>query len=328
MAGLIVHRAIAALTLALLGMPLAATAQPVDKVWRIGLLSVSSQALGIQPFREGLRNLGYVEGQNIVIEHRSAEGRYDRLPELAADLVKLQVDVIVAIVTQASLAARDATRAIPIVMVGVADPVGAGLVASLARPGGNVTGTSFPSVEIAGKSLEVLTRVVPKLAHVAVLWNPTNPVFQTQMMKETETAARALGIQLRTHGARDAKEIDRAFEAMAKERCEALIVIADALLLAHRDRIASLAVKKRLPSVSALSEYAEAGGLIAYGPSWVEPAARAAAQVDKILKGAKPADVPVERATKFAMVINLKTARALRLTIPVTLSAQADRVIE
>ncbi len=162
-------------------------------------------------------------------------------------MVKLQVDVIVAMVTQASLAARNATRTIPIVMVGVADPVGAGLVTSLARPGGNVTGTSFPSVEIAGKSLELLTRVVPKLERVAVLWNPANPVFQAQMLKETETGARALGIQLRNHGARDAKEIDRAFDAMAKERPQALVVIADALLLPHRTRIAALAMKNHLP---------------------------------------------------------------------------------
>jgi putative ABC transport system substrate-binding protein len=324
----ILYRAIIAAILILLATPLTATAQPAGKIYRIGLLSAGSQAPGIEPFREGLRSLGYVEGQNIVIEHRSAEGRYDRLPDLAAELVKLRVDVIVAMVTQASLAAKNATRTIPIVMVGVADPVGAGLVPSLARPGGNVTGTSFPSVAVAGKSLEVLTRVVPKLQRVAVLWNPANPVFQAQMMKETEGAARSLGVQLRTHGARDANEIDGAFEAMAKERSEALIVIADALLLTHRTRIAALAVKNRLPSVSAVSEYAEAGGLMTYGPNWLEPGVRAAAQVDKILKGAKPADLPVEQATKYGLVLNLKTAKALGLRIPATLSAQADRIVE
>jgi putative ABC transport system substrate-binding protein len=178
------YRAIAASILVLLATPLAAAAQ-AGKLYRVGLLSPGSQAAGIQPFREGLRSLGYIEGQNIVIEHRSGEGRYDRLPDLAAELIKLQVDVIVAVVTQASLAARNAARTIPVVMVGVADPVGAGLVPSLARPGGNVTGTSFPSVDVAGKSLEVLTRAVPKLQRVAVLWNPANPVFQAQMLKET-----------------------------------------------------------------------------------------------------------------------------------------------
>ena len=322
------HRAITAAIVVLVALPLAATAQPAGKVYRIGLLTATSQALGIEPFRQGLRSLGYIEGQNVTIEYRSAEGRYDRLPSLAAELTKMHVDVIVAMVTQASLAARNATRTIPIVMVGVADPVGAGLVTSLARPGGNVTGTSFPSVEVAGKSLEVLARVVPKLQRVAVLWNPTNPVYQAQMMKETEAAGRALRIELRNHGARDANEIDGAFEAMAKQHSDALIVIADALLLTHRTRIAALAVKNRLPSVSALSEYAEAGGLIAYGPNWIEPGVRAATQVDKILKGAKPADLPVEQATKYGLVLNLKTAKALGLRIPATLSAQADRVIE
>jgi putative ABC transport system substrate-binding protein len=324
----IAYRAISAAILVSLAVPLPTAAQPAGKVYRIGLLSIGSQAPGIESFREGLRSLGYVEGHNIVIEQRSADGRYDRLPDLAVELVTLQVDVIVAMVTQASLAAKNATRTVPIVMVGVADPVGAGLVSSLARPGGNVTGTSFPSVQVAGKSLQVLTRVAPKLQRVAVLWNPANRVFQSQMMKETEGAARSLGIQLRTHGARDANEIDSAFEAMARDRSEALIVLADALLLTHRTRIAALAVKYRLPSVSAVSEYAEAGGLMTYGPNWLEPGVRAAAQVDKILKGAKPADLPVEQATKFGLVLNLKTARALGLRVPATLSAQADRMIE
>jgi len=324
----LVNRGVAALFLVLVFLPLPTTAQPPERVYRIGLLTPASQSPATVAFRDGLRTLGYVEGHNLVVEYRSAEGRYERLPDLAAELVRLRVDVIVAIVTQASLAAKNATTTIPIVMVAVGDPVGSGLVTSLARPGGNVTGTSFPSVEVAGKSLEMLKHVVPKLQRVAVLWNPANPVFQALMMKETETAARSLGIQLRKLGARDAKEIDGAFEAMAKERPEALIVIADFSLLAHRTQIAALALKSRLPSVSALSEYAEAGGLMAYGPNFLEPGVRAAAQVDKILKGAKPADLPVEQATKFGLVINLKTARALGLTIPTALSAQADRVIE
>ena len=324
----VLRAVVAAAAVVWLATPLMATAQPAGKAYRIGLLSATAQAPGIAPFRQGLRDLGYVEGQSIVIDLRSAEGRYERLPALAAELVTLRVDVIVAMVTQASLAARNATRTIPIVMVGVADPVSAGLVRSLARPGGNVTGTSFPSVEVAGKSLEVLTRAVPRLQRVAVLWNPANPVYQAQMVKETEGAARALRIQLTSHGVRDAGEIEGAFEAMVRDQSEALIVISDALLLTHRGRIADLAVKNRLPSVSALSEYAEASGLIAYGPNWLAPGPRAAAQVDKILKGAKPADLPVEQATKYGLTLNLKTAKAIGLSVPAPLTAQADRVIE
>jgi putative ABC transport system substrate-binding protein len=231
---------IAAVLLGLLAMPLAAAAPPAGKVYRIGLLSPISSSPPLDGFREGLRGLGYVEGQNIVIEHRSAEGKFERLPELAAELVRLQPDVIVAVVTQASLAAKHATRTIPIVMVAVGDPVGAGLVASLARPGGNVTGTSALSVELAGKSLEALKQVVPKLHRVAALWNPANPVFQAQMVRQME----------------------------------------------------------------------------------------AAALVDRILKGANPADLPVEQTTQYGLVINRRTARALGLTIPEALSARAERIIE
>ena len=322
------HLAITTVVLVLLAMPLASRAQPAGRVYRIGLLSPTSQAAGIEAFREGLRTLGYVEGHNVVIEHRSADGRFDRLPDLAAELVRLKVDVIVAVVTQASLAAKNATKTIPIVMVGVGDPVGSGLVTSLARPGGNVTGTSYPVVEVAGKSLEVLKEVVPKLHRVAALWNPANAVFQAQMVKETEAAARALGIQLRLLGARDAHEINAAFEAIAKERPEALAVIADPVFVAHRTQIATLAAKSHLPSVSTFNEYADAGGLMAYAPSFFEPGVRAAAQVDKIFKGVKPADLPVERATKYALVLNVKTAKALGLTIPTSVSVRADRIIE
>jgi putative tryptophan/tyrosine transport system substrate-binding protein len=314
----------------ILTAPLAVEAQQAERVYRIGLLSASSEsaAAGVEAFREGLRTLGYVEGRNVVIEHRSAEGRFDRLPDLAADLVRLRVDVIVAVVTQASLAAKTATTTIPIVMLGVADPVAAGLVRSLARPGGNVTGTSYPVVEVAGKSLELLKEVVPKLHLVAVLWNPANSVFQGQMVKEAEAAARSLRIQLRLFGARDAKEIDRAFETISKERPEALAVLADPVFVANRGQIATLAGKRHLPSVSTFNEYAEAGGLMVYAPSFFEPGVRAAALVDKILKGTKPADLPVERGTKYALVVNLKTAKALGLTIPQTLLLRADTVIE
>ncbi len=313
----------------LLATPLAANAQQVGKVYRIGLLSPTTpQALGVQGFREGLRALGYVEGHNIVVEHRAAEGRFDRLPELAAELVRLRVDVIVAVVTQASLAAKNATKTIPIVMLAVGDPVGAGLVASLAQPGGNVTGTSVQNVEGAGKSLELLKNAIPKLRVVAVLWNPANPVYQAQMVKETEAAARGLGIQLRMLAARDAKEIDRAFAAMTGERAEALTVIADPVFSAQLTRIAALAANGHLPSISAFREYAETGGLMAYWANFSERGRRTAVYVDKILKGAKPADLPVEQPTKFELVINLKTAKALGLTIPQSILARADEVIQ
>jgi len=323
------NRRDAVLALAALGaVPLSTRAQQAGKVYRIGLLSPASQALGVQGFREGLRALGYVEGHNIVVEHRSAEGRFDRLPELAAELVRLRVDVIVTVVTQASLAAKNATKTIPIVMLAVGDPVGAGLVASLARPGGNVTGTSLQNVEVAGKSLELLKNAIPKLRVVAVLWNPANPVFQAQMVKETEAAARRLGIQLRMLTARDAKEIDRAFAAMSGERAEALIVIADPVFSAQRMRIAALAAIGHLPWISGPSEYVEAGGLMSYAANSSERGRRTAVYVDKILKGAKPADLPVEQPTAFELVINLKTARALGIKIPQSVLIRADRVIE
>lgn len=307
-------------------MPLVAVAQPAGKVYRLGLLSPTSQWVGMDALREGLRALGYVEGHNLIIEHRSAEGRFERLPDLAAELARLRVDIIVAVVTQASLAAKNATKTIPVVMVAVGDPVEAGLVPSLARPGGNVTGTSFPSVEVAGKSLEALNRVVPVLRSIAVLRNPANPVFQALMMQETEAAALSLGVELRVFGARDAEEIETTFQAMARGRFDGLIVIADPVFTRYRMRIAALAIKHRLPSASAFGGYADAGGLIAYAPSFLEPSARAAVYVDKILKGAKPADLPVEQATKYELVLNLKTAKALGLTIPP--SIQADRIVE
>ena len=213
-------------------------------------------------------------------------------------------------------------------MLNVGDPVGAGLVASLARPGSNVTGTSVQAVEIAAKSLEGLKQILPGLRRVAVLWNPANPVFQAQMIKETEAAARSLEIQLQMFGAQDAKEIDKAFEVMARERPTALTVIVDPVFIEQRTRIATLATKSRLPSVSTFSEYAEAGGLMAYAPSFFELGIRAAAQVDKILKGSKPSDLPVERPTKFELVINAKTAKALGLTIPPSVLARADHVIQ
>jgi putative ABC transport system substrate-binding protein len=313
---------------AILVVPFPGELQPAGRVYRIGLLSPTSQGFGVEAFREGLRTLGYVEGHNIVVEHRSAEGKFDRLPELAAELVRLRVDVIVAVVTQASLAAKNATKTIPIVMLAVGDPVGAGLVTSLAQPGGNVTGTSNQTVEVAGKSLELLKNAIPKLRVVAVLWNPANPVYQAQIVRATEAAARGLGIQLRMFAARDAKEIDRAFAAMTAEGAEALRVNVDPVFDVHLTRIAALAANGHLPSISGFGRYAEVGGLMAYAANFSEQARRTAVYVDKILKGAKPANLPVEQPTKFELIINLKTARALGLTIPPSVLARADEVIE
>jgi ABC-type uncharacterized transport system substrate-binding protein len=319
---------ISGITVGLLAAPLAVAAQQPGKVYRIGLLSPTSQSPSIEAIREGLRTLGYVEGQNLVIEYRSAEGRFDRLPDFAVELVRLHVDVIVAVVTQASLAAKNATSTIPIVMMAVGDPVGAGLVASLARPGGNVTGTSGMAVEVASKLLELLQQVAARIHRVSVLWNPANEVFQGQMVKATEAAARSMGIQLQMLAARDVKEIDRAFAAMTKGRAEALVVLPDPVFVAQHSRIAVFAARNRLPSVSGSSGYAEEGGLITYGPDFFELGRRTAAYVDRILKGAKPGDLPIEQATKFELAINLKTAKALGLTIPPSLLQRADQVIE
>ena len=317
------------LTLALgtLTAPLAADAQQGAKVPRIGFLSPSAPSFPSEAFRRGLRDLGYVENQNIVIEYRWAEGQYDRLPDFAAELVRLKVDVIVAVVTQASLAAKNATRTIPIVMVGVSDPVGSGLVATLARPGANITGTSSMTAEVVGKSLELLKEAVPKVSRVAVLWNPANPVFQAQMLRETEVAARALGVQLQILEARGPDELERAFAAMTRERASALLVLGDPTFFLHRARIADLAAKSRLPAMYGFKEFVDAGGLMAYGAHLPDLFRRAATYVDKILKGAKPADLPVEQPTHFELVISLKTAKALGLTIPQSVLIRADQVI-
>jgi putative tryptophan/tyrosine transport system substrate-binding protein len=315
-------------SLVALAAPLAAEGQAA--VPHVGVLAATSaedlpQSEGL---RHGLRERGYVEGQNIVIQYRWARGNFERLPDLAAELVRLNPAVIVAFVTQASLAATRATTTIPIVMVGVGDPVGAGLVGSLARPGGNVTGNSSVSVDVVGKSLEILKEVAPERRRVSILWNPANAVFQTRMVKEAEAAGRGLGFQVQTIAASDASAIDKAFQLMARERAEALAVLSDPIFVAERTRIATLAAKGRLPSVSGLREYADAGGLVAYGPNFYELYRGAAAYVDRILKGAKPGDLPVEQPTKFELVINLKTAKALGLTIPPSLRARADQVIE
>ena len=313
-------------------MPLAARAQQSGPVPRIGYLSPVDRVVGFfardQAFQHGLKELGYVEGTNIVIEYRFADGNFDRLPALAKELIHLKVDVIVAVVTQASLAARDATKTIPIVMAGVSDPVGSGLIASLARPGGNITGTSSQTSEVVGKSLEFLKEAIPGAGRVVAFWNPANAVFQTRMLKEAETAAAVLSLQLKAFGVRNTSELDAAFDAIAQERPDALLVLADPFLILHRNRFIEFATKQRLPAIYGTKEHAAAGGLMTYGPNIEGQFRRAASYVDRILKGAKPADLPVEQPTQFELVINLKTAKALGITIPTTLLGRADQVIE
>jgi len=317
----------------LLAAPLAAEAQPaVGKLPRVGLLlpGSSSDPL-VQPYldvlRRGLRELGYVEGQSITIEYRWAEGKYERLPDLASELVRLKVDVIVAVGTVVVQAAKQTTQTIPIVMTNVDDPVATGLVASMARPGGNITGLSLMSHELVGKQLGLLREVVPKVSRVAVLWNPANPANAHQL-REAEVAASALGVRLQPLEAQRPSEIDRAFAAMTRERMGALLVLLDSMLLVQRERIADLAAKNRLPTVYGLRWHAEAGGLMAYGANLLDMVRRIAGFVDRILKGAKPADLPVEQPTNFELVINLKTAKALGLTIPPALLGRADEVIQ
>ena len=321
----------AALAGGLLAAPLAAEAQPAGKVPRVAYLSASSAASatwGVEAFRQGLRELGYIEGRNILIEYRWADGRFDRLPALAADLARLAVDVIVASNTPAALAARNATGTIPIVLVTSGDPVGSGLVASLARPGGNVTGLSlFSTLAMSGKQLELLKQAFPTVSHVAVLANPANPPT-AGLLTETELAARPLGLRLRVGPVREPKEFDDAFAMMKNERVPALLVIADPLVNDHRGRIVAFAATNRLPAIYPYRTFVDAGGLMSYGVDLSDLSRRAATYVDRILKGAKPAELPIEQPTKFELVINLKTAKALGLTIPPSLLQRADQVIE
>jgi putative ABC transport system substrate-binding protein len=312
--------------------PMAAQAQEVRRVYRIGYLSPGSPSPGPlarhDAFRQGLEELGYIEGKNIVVEYRFADGSFDRLDALASELVTLNVDVIVSIVTQASLAAKKATSRIPVVIVSVSDPIGSGLIASLARPGGNITGTSAVTADLAGKSLEVLKEGIPNASRVAVLWDPDNSVYQAQMLKETEVAAKALGLDLQTFARRNPDEIDSAFAMMSKGNVDALLVFADPVLAIYQSRIVDLANQNRFPAMYGLRESATAGGLMAFGPDYAAIFRRAAAYVDKILRGAKPADLPVEQPTKFLTIVNLKTAKALGFTFPTALLVRADEVIE
>ena len=294
----------------LLAAPLASEAQPKAGVPRIGYLGNSSPSLEsdlVDAFRQGLGEFGYTEGQNITIEYRWAEGKYDRFPDLVADLVRLKVDVIVTAGTPGALAAKQATKTIPIVMAVAADAVGAGLVASLARPGGNVTGSTTIVQELEGKRLELLREVVPRLSRVAVLWNPANPV-QPIILKQTQLAAPALRLRLEPIvGVSGVRELEGAFATISRARPDALILLADRFLLAERTRIVEFAAKRRLPTMYPYREMVKAGGLMSYSPSYPDLFRRAATFVDKILKGAKPGDLPVEQPTKFDLVVNLKT---------------------
>jgi putative tryptophan/tyrosine transport system substrate-binding protein len=318
-------------TVALLAAPLVAKAQSSGKVPRVAYLNASSAANAtgvVEAFRQGLRELGYIEGQNILIEYRWADGRFDRLPALATELVRLTVDVIVAPNTPAALAAKNATSTIPIILVTSGDPVGSGLVASLARPGGNVTGLSLtPTLAITGKQLELLKQAFSTLSHVAVLANPTNPPT-ADLVTETELAARSLGVRLRVVQVREPKQFDDAFSTMKNERVSALLVIPDPLVNDSRGQIVAFAATNRLPAIYPYRTFVDAGGLMSYGVDLFDLSRRAATYVDRILKGAKPAELPVEQPTKFELVVNLKTARALGLTIPPAVLARADEVIQ
>ena len=321
-------RLLVTLALGLLVAPLTAEAQPASRLPRIGFLGNSTAALEanlVGPFRDGLRDLGYVEGENILLEYRWAEGKYERFPELISDLIRLHVAIIVTAGTPASLAVKKATTSIPLVMI-AGDPVGTGLIASLARPGGNVTGINAMAADLEGKRLELLREVVPTLSHVAVLWNPGNR-FQVVAAQEVQAAAQALRINVLSLGVHAPEQFDHAFATIRSEQPEALNVLADRLFLPPRGRLMDFALNQSLPGVHAYRELVEAGGLMSYGPSYAEMHRRTAYYVDKILKGAKPADLPVEQPTKFELVINLKTAQALGLTIPPTILFQATEVI-
>jgi putative ABC transport system substrate-binding protein len=318
--------------LALGAAPLAAEAQQAAKIARIGYLAADLAAGRHlqEAFLQGLRDLGHVEGRNVVIEYRDAEGKLEQLPTLAAELVALKIDVIMGGGTTGALAAKQATKIIPIVFASAIDPVTDGLVASLARPGGNVTGLAALTPELVGKRLELLKQAVPGVSRVAVLWQPGAYGERTEKdtLKEAEVAARALGVQLQFVEARGPVDFDRAFSDMTRARAGAVTAFGGTMFLIERRRLVDLAAKNRLPAVYGLREYVDAGGLMSCGPNNVDLFRRAATYVDKILKGFKPADLPVEQPTKFELVINLKTAKALGITIPQSVLGRADQVIQ
>jgi putative ABC transport system substrate-binding protein len=311
---------------AVLAWPLAARAQQAGKIVSIGILAIEAWP-PIDTFRQALDGLGYVEGKNVRFEHRYAQGRNDRFPELADDLVNLKVDVILTWGTEAALAAKRATAAIPIVMGAIGDPIGSGIVSSLARPAGNVTGFSSLAAELEAKRLELLKEVAPGLSRVAILFNPTNR-YMPLALQSVREGAQALHASLTLYEVRDAATLGGTLEKLTKDRPDAFMVLADTFLVSQRNRIAQFAIENRLPSAYTYREHVEAGGLIAYTPNYHDLFRRAAVYVDKILKGTKPGELPIEQPTKFDLVINLNTARALGLTVPQTLLVAADEVIE
>ena len=299
-------------------------------MYRIGFLGNTTAALEanlIEPFRQGLRDLGYEEGRNITIEYRWAEGKYERFPALIAELVALNLDVMVTAGTPAALAVKKAAISVPLVLAAIGDPVGAGVVPSLARPGGNITGLSATATDLEGKRLQLLGEVVPGLSHVAVMWNPLN-VFQEISIKQLSAAGQTLKIKVQPVAVGVAEDLGTAFATLMKDKPQALIILADRIFLHNRARLMDFATHNRLPGVYAYRELVEAGGLMSFGPSYEDLHRRAATYVDKILKGAKPADLPLEQPTKFNLVVNLRAAEALGLTIPGSILARADEVIE
>jgi len=319
------RRAFLACSIALFAAPLGAEAQPSEKTHRIGVL-LWPPNLSLGPLRRSLSELGYREGQNIVIDEPTPQS-YEDLRRAAAKLVRLKVDVILAMGTPAARTAREVITTIPVVFLTFADPVRTGLVSSLARPGRNLTGVTMIAAELAGKRLEVLKEALPKVTRVAALWNPTNRDSEEELT-QTRSAARSLGLQLEVLAARAPEELRAAFNAITSAHADAFLVLSDPVFASEWRRIAGLAETSRLPGMAHRREYVEVGGLMSYGPSLTELMRRAATHVDKVLKGAKPADLPIEQPTKFELVINLKTAKALGLTIPLSLLARADQVIE
>ena len=318
------------ITLGILLGPLAAQAQQTGNVYRIGFLGNSTAALEanlVGPFREGLRDLGYVEGRNVLIEYRWAEGKYDRFPALIGELLALKVAVIVTAGTPATLAVKKATTSVPLVMLAVGDPVGTGIVPSLSHPGGNITGLTAISTEMDAKRLELLREVVPSVSYIALLWNAGSPL-QVLAEKQVQAAAQVLRMRVLSLGVKTEEEIKSALAVMARERPDALLVLADRLLLHHRVLIMDFATRHRLPGVHAYRELVEAGGLMSFGPSYADMHKRAAYFVDRILKGAKPGDLPVERPRTFELVINLKVAKALGLTIPQSVLLRGTEIIQ
>jgi len=309
-------------------LPVSANAR--SKIPCIGFMGNSTAALEVNlvdAFREGLRELGYEEGRNIVIEYRWADGEYDRFSTLVAELIGAKVDVIVTAGTPAALAVKRATTTVPLVMVAVGDPVGTGLVPSLARPGGNLTGLSSIAPDLEGKRLQLLREIVPTLSYVGMFINSLNP-FHVSSMRQARAAAEAMGIKLQLHDIRKTEDLDDAFAAIRKERPGALLILADRVFLHNRQRIADFTEEQRLPNVNAYKEIVEVGGLMSYGPSYEDMHKRAAIYVDKILKGAKPADLPIEQPSKFTFIVNLRAAKALGVTLPPQLLGLTDQLIE